>query len=219
MLVKQHSCKLDRSSVGQDPLAKCSTRTAAIGRARTVLEDKHRNLPLACFYCSFSHQETHDVRTITASLLAQLCEDTPALWEVVDEQYRSSKSQRRHMQNKMSLPEGLTILSQGGVKLSGAYLFLDAINESQESRKMLKLIKDLLRHIPSVRIMMSSTEELDEPFEPGEVEVVAMDRRGLSRDVQIYIGDWVENDPHLSNLPDSLKAKISSTLQSGNHGV
>lgn len=174
---------------------------------------------MACFYCSFSHQETHDVRTIIASLLAQLCEDIPALWEDVNKQYLSSKSQRRHMQNKMSLQEGYTILSQGGVKLSGAYLFLDAINESQHSRKMLDLIKNLLRNIPSVRIMMSSTEELDESFEPQEVEIVAMDRRGISRDIQIYIGDWLENDPHLSNLPDSLKAKISSKLQSGNHGV
>jgi len=123
------------------------------------------------------------------------------------------------MQSKMSLQEGFDILIQGGVKLSGAYLFLDAINESQQSRKMLNLIKDLLRNIPSVRIMMSSTEELDESFEPQVVEVVAMDRRGISRDIQIYIEDWLENDPHLSTLPDSLKAKIASTLQSGNHGV
>ncbi len=89
----------------------------------------------------------------------------------------------------MSLQEGYTILSQGGVKLSGAYLFLDAINESQQSRKMLNLIKDLLRNIPSVRIIMSSTEELDKSFKPQEVEVVAMDRGGISRDIQIYIGD------------------------------
>jgi len=123
------------------------------------------------------------------------------------------------MQSKMSLQEGFDILTQGGVKLSGACLFLDAINESQQSRKMLNLIKDLLRNIPSVRIMMSSTEELDESFEPQGVEVVAMDRGGISRDIQIYIGDWLETDPHLSNLPDSLKAKISSKLQSGNHGV
>lgn len=186
-----------------------------------MLEDKHPNLSLACFYCSFSHQETHDVRTIIASLLAQLCENTPALWEEVNEQYLASRNQRRQTQSKMSLKEGLGILTQGGVKLSGAYLFLDAINESQQSRKMLNLIKDLLQHIPSVRIMMSSTEELDEPFGlgPQKVEVVAIDGRGLSRDVQIYIGDWLENDPHLSNLPDPLKAQISSTLQSGNHGV
>lgn len=123
------------------------------------------------------------------------------------------------MQSKMSLQEGFDILTQGGIKLSGAYLFLDAINESQQSRKMLNLIKDILRNIPSVRIMMSSTEELDESFKPQEVEVVAMDRGGISRDIQIYIGDWLETDLHLSNLPDSLKAKIRSKLQSGNHGV
>lgn len=194
-------------------------RTAAVRRARTVLEDNHRNLPLACFYCSFSHQETHDLRTIIASLLAQLCEDTPTLWEDVNVQYLSSRSQRRQMQSKMSLQEGFDILTQGGVQLSGAYLFLDAINESQHSRKMLNLIKDFLRNIPSVRIMMSSTEELDESFETQVVEVVAMDRRGISRDIQVYIEDWLENDPHMSTLPDSLKAKIASTLQSGNHGV
>lgn len=218
-LVKQHCCKLDRLLSTNVTWLISYPRTAAVRRARTVLEDKHPNRSLACFYCSFSHQETHDVRTIIASLLAQLCENTPGLWEDINEQYHSSKGQRRQMQSKMSLQEGADILKKGGQKLSGAYLFLDAINESQQSRKMLNLIKDLLQHIPLVRIMMSSTEELDEPFEPQEVEVIAMDRRGLSRDVHIYIGDWLENDPHLSNLPDSLKAKISSTLQSGNHGV
>jgi len=123
------------------------------------------------------------------------------------------------MQSKISLQEEFDILTQDNIKLSGAYLFLDAINKSQQSRKMLNLIKDLLRNIPSVRIMMSSTEKIDRTFEPQKVKVVAMDRGGISRDIQIYIGDWLENNPHLSNLPDSLKAKISSKLQSDNHGV
>jgi len=119
----------------------------------------------------------------------------------------------------MSFQEGFAILAEGGVKLSGAYLFLDAINESQQARKMLNLVKELIQKIPSVRIMMSSTEELDDPFEGQGVEVVAMDRGGISRDIQFYIGAWLENDSHLSTLPQSLKTKISSTLQQGNYGV
>ena len=194
-------------------------RSAAIKRARQVMESYSEKQPLACFYFSFSHQETHDIRTVIASLLVQLCEDSPALFEDVNRVYSSNNSQHRQTTRKMSLHEGLTILTEAGEHISGAVLFFDAINESQQSRKVLSLVKELVHKMPSIRIMISSTEELDDPFNEQEAKIIFMESEAISHDIEIFIRTWLEENPHLSALPDSLKEKISSTLSKGNRGV
>ena len=119
----------------------------------------------------------------------------------------------------MSLHEGLTILTEAAEYLSGVVLFFDAINESQQSRKVLSLVKDLVHKMSSVRIMITSTEELDDPFNEQEAKIIFMESEAVSHDIEIYIKTWLEENPHLSALADSLKEKISSTLSKGNHGV
>ncbi|KAL8826887.1 MAG: hypothetical protein Q9191_003522 [Dirinaria sp. TL-2023a] len=157
-------------------------RSTAIRHARVVLENRKRQQPVAFFYCSFSTQETQDIRTIIASLVFQLCEARPALWDDVIEQYLNSKRQLQYAASKMSVEDCMHVLSQGSAKASGTYLFLDAINESRQWRGVLDMIKKLLQTMPSVRIMISSTEELDDPFKAGEAGLVLMDwRKELTR--------------------------------------
>ena len=119
----------------------------------------------------------------------------------------------------MSIQEGLNVLALGGAKISGAYLFLDALNESKQSGDMLIMIKKLLQAVPSARIMISSTEELEGPFGPEEVDVTPMERGSISHDIQSYVETWIENDPHFAPLPRKLKSEITSTLQRNNDGM
>lgn len=174
---------------------------------------------MAYFYCSFSDQETQDMRTMVASILAQLCNLCPVFHEKVKQHYHANTRRDVHRVGHMTLQEGLNILRQGGDRLTGAYFFLDAINESQKSRKVLNLITDLMEHIPSVRIMFSSTEEIDNIFENRHCELVTMEQGSMSHDIHLYINQWLESNPFLSYLSDSLKARIISTLDRGHHGV
>ena len=154
-----------------------------------------------------------------ASLLDQICDNRPALWDEVDEQYLNSKHQVRYAAGNMSVEEGLKVLTRGAAKASGAYLFLDALNESKQWHKALAVVKNLLEKIPSVRIMISSTEELDDLFETDKVIVVPMKRGSISQDIEDYIETWIKNDSHLVLLPNKLKLEISSTLMRNHDGV
>ena len=193
--------------------------SAAIRQTRVVLETRKEPQPVAFFYCSFSTQETQDVRTILVSLLFQLCKARPALWDDVVEQYLISKHQLQYAASKMSVEECLHVLKQGSGKASGAYLFLDAVNESKQWRAVLDMVKNLLQVMPSVRIMISSTEGLDDPFKAGEAGLVLMGWRTISEDIESYIETTIETDPHLAPLPYKLKLEIRSTLLSNNDGM
>lgn len=118
----------------------------------------------------------------------------------------------------MSLEEGVSMLMRASAKTE-VFLFLDALNESKDPTQMLDIVKRLVKESPSVRVMISSTQELNDPFITTEAAIIEMKQMRVRRDVQAYIEDRLKHDPRLSVLPNSLKSEIAFTLQRDNDGM
>ena len=187
-------------------------RSAAIERARRALGARNSNQMSAYFYCSFSNQETQDIRKVVASLIQQLCDSYPPLWKDVHQQYLTYRGQLDRPADKMPLEEGLTLLNDQCARF-GPYLFIDAINESKQSKELLSMIQTLVVDAPSVRIMVSSTEELGDHFTSKQATIIPMERKSVRRDIQTYIQNYIQCDLFLGLLPNGLKNEIIATLQ------
>ncbi|KAL8715684.1 MAG: hypothetical protein Q9225_006312 [Loekoesia sp. 1 TL-2023] len=197
---------------------KTTLLSAAIERSRAVLKAENSRQALAFFYCSFANQNTQDIRTAIASLLTQLCDTCPHLWREVDQQYRTNKGDLQKPAGRMSLEEGVSMLIRASSKAE-AFLFLDALNESKDPTQMLDMVKRLVKESPSVRVMISSTQELNDRLTTTKADIIEMKQREVGRDVQAYIEDRIKHDPRLSVLPGSLKSEIADTLKRDNDGI
>ena len=192
---------------------KTTLLSAAIKRAQDSLKC------LAYFFCSFTDQDSQDLRNILGSLLIQLCEADPKLWKDVEDQYLKRKGPSPHEPKRMKVREVEQLLTQSTRQLSETLVILDAANESKQSSKILQSLVNLLQEGGSVRIMLSSTEGLDHIFPSRKATLATIEQAKTSQDVGKYIEGCFEDDHKLCDLPAALKDDIKVTLQTRHDGV
>lgn len=151
------------------------------------------------------------------SILAQLCDANPAFWTRVEERYRSENPQSQHQPQRLHVDKLESLVVDCAKHLSKTILFVDALNESKLSSRIMQVLLQMISKIPSIRIMISSTEELGTGLGPISATVITMDESDLADDIGHYIdtqlqrGDDLHDD--LRDLPADIKANIRSTLQ------
>ncbi len=172
---------------------------------------------LAYFFCSFTDQQSQEPENILGSILAQLCDANPAFWTRVEERYRSENPQSQHQPQRLHVDKLESLVVDCAKHFSKTILFVDALNESKLSSRIMQVLLQMISKIPSIRIMISSTEELGTGLGPISATVITMDESDLADDIGHYIdtqlqrGDDLHDD--LRDLPADIKANIRSTLQ------
>ena len=173
---------------------------------------------LAYFFCSFTDQETQYPQNVLGSILAQLCDASPTFWKDVEERYRREKPQSQHQPQKLEVHELESLILQVSEKIPTTFLFVDALNESKQSSRILQILLHMIQESTSIRIMMSSTEELSAGLGAIPATIVTMKQEELDSDIARYIDTHLQDD-ELRNLPAVLKENIRSTLQMRAQGM
>lgn len=168
---------------------------------------------ISFFFCSFSDQESQDTRNLLGSLLVQMCESNEELWAILDELYHKAKDHPEREPKKPDDYELADLVVQFCERIEGAFVIVDALNESKQSSKM---FDTLLRMTPKsryLRLLISSTEELSLEQRPLPITIVAMRKTETTKDIVDYIDKRLQNDDKLCTLPKVLKDDIKVVLQ------
>ncbi|KAL9613817.1 MAG: hypothetical protein Q9167_001664 [Letrouitia subvulpina] len=191
---------------------KTTLLAAAIKRAQELCHQSAGKKCLAYSFCSFTDQESQIPRNILGSLLVQLCDAVPRLWEPLLDQYVTRKGPSPHEPKRMEAHEVLKHLVESSKQLSQTFIVLDALNESKRSPKILQSLVNLLQECGSIRILISSTEELNIGPMSKFANIVSMKRHDLTLDITTYIDAWLEDDEKLCHLPEVFKEEVKQVL-------
>ena len=175
----------------------------------------------AYFYCSFSDKESQNPANVLGSYIVQLCMQVPEIWDLVTSLYAEVES-RQHTGNAQPTAEELQkVLDCACGSTAKTLLFLDAPNESDMSERLLLLLSDLVRHQRNLRILISSTEEIDvtasckscDPILP-----VKMDPSRVNEDIASFVDTRMQTETSLRRLPRSLQSDINLVLVNNARG-
>ena len=173
---------------------------------------------LAYFFCSFTDQQTQDPQNVLGSILVQLCDANPTFWKDVEERYRMRKPRSQHQPQRLEVYELESLILQCSEHFPTTFLFVDALNESRQSSRILQLLVQMIQKCNSIRIMISSTEELSAGLGPIPATIVTMKQEILAGDIARYIDIHLQSN-ELRNLPAVLRESIRSTLQMRAQGM
>lgn len=171
---------------------------------------------VAYFFCSFTDLSSQDPVNVFGSFVAQICHQHPSLWSKIDYRYQGEMKKGLGIPKILSLDE-LEITLKDICKASPATrLFLDAPNESKQSSLIISVLLRLALEIETVRIMVSSTEEVKSlqclPSSRPLLFTVTMDPEITENDIENYVIHCLHKYERLRNLPSVLKDKIKSKL-------
>ena len=206
---------------------KTTLMAAAIDRAhKTKVADSTRIV--AYHFCSFSEQLSQDSVNILGSLIVQLCEKDPVIWQWIDQRYyRSQDKSARGSEDKLKTEELVELLVLVLERLGPALFFIDAVNESKEPESLLGILTEIAEKCTSARIMLSSTEEIatrtpDEDNKGSHSQLlsfVPIEKEANLKDIRTYVNAELDKRRKLRQLPRSLKTEVAFTLQKKAHGV
>jgi hypothetical protein len=169
----------------------------------------------AYFYCSFSTKESQSTSNMLGSYIAQLLDQIDCLEEIVKSMQTESKT--RHTAEQEGPPiEGLErVLDSACGMANRVLLFLDAPNESDTSDEMLDILAKLAHRNNNLKILISSTEDLDLRHmiqASPRVWTVEMDSRNVDPDICSYIDMRIQKERRLRKLPPHIQTRIRDIL-------
>ncbi|KAI4213641.1 MAG: hypothetical protein LQ351_003865 [Letrouitia transgressa] len=198
---------------------KTTLLAATIQRAQELCRQSAGKKCLAYSFCSFTDQESQVHRNVLGSLLVQLCDAAPRLWQPLVDHYVTRKGSSPHEPKRMEVHEILKYLLQLSKQLPQTFIILDALNESKRADKILQSFLNLLQECGSIRVLISSTEELNIGPVSSFANMVSMKRHDLTLDIATYIDAWLEDDEKLCHLPEVLKEEVKQILLHRCNGV
>ena len=187
-------------------------RSAAVQYAQRNETQVSSGKGIAYFYCSVTDTVSQEPLNILGSIVVQLCEKYPMFWADIDDRYHRGKAKARYEPAKYELSELESLIGQFSSQLPGILLFLDALNESNKASAVLQSLSRIAGRNSSIRIMMTSTEELDADFGGLKVHRVPVMTANTDHDIFKYIVAYISHNQELSGLPAGLKEDIKWTL-------
>ncbi|MCJ1391753.1 hypothetical protein MMC18_004618 [Xylographa bjoerkii] len=198
---------------------KTTLLSAAIDRLQ-LNETLHDNeIGLGYFFCSFTDQESQDPQNILGSFLAQMYEAHPQLRKDIDARFYEGTGKSHKEPKKLTINEMEDLMVHFSLQLSGTFLFLDALNETKQSSKILQSLVYLAARGARFRIIMSSTEELGVILNSPLIRIVDMKPKDIASDIKEYIKVSLRSNEDLCELPSALKHDIQAILERKAHGM
>ena len=159
---------------------------------------------LAFFYCDFREEEKMGLRGLLSSLLAQLCHQSDAYYDVLFKFYSEHAKGSRHPSDSALVGCLRDILKLPG--LAPVYLIVDALDEFPNTSsipspraKLLYLLEELVKsRLPNLRICVTSRPETDikDALDPLIFHSVSLhDRSEQQSDIEEYIKSVINTHP------------------------
>jgi hypothetical protein len=175
----------------------------------TIIEDidamrKAGLASLAFFYCDFREEEKMGLRGLLSSLLAQLCHQSDAYYDVLFKFYSEHAKGSRHPSDSALVGCLRDILRHPG--LAPVYLIVDALDELPNTSsipspraKLLYLLEELVKsRLPNLRICVTSRPETDieDVLNPLIFRCVSLhDQSEQKKDIEEYIKSVINTHP------------------------
>jgi hypothetical protein len=183
-----------------------------------------RPIAVARFYCSYGDLATHEPSNILGSFVSQLVQRRPQLYK--DLRMPSHGSSQIRLQSSTQQPTVGSIqqyLVDCASHFEKIFLFVDAINECSNYQQITTSLANLLSAVPNIRLMVSSTPEVDlgmlQKHPNIAVITTHMPSSSLEPDIRAYVEHQISVLPNLQSLSDRLKRDVLSTLVRRSDGM
>ncbi|KAI5360405.1 Putative P-loop containing nucleoside triphosphate hydrolase [Septoria linicola] len=183
----------------RDPKRRAVVLYGVSGAGKTTIISKYvehiKALPdgprLAYFYCTFNDNASQKVGNILGSWLVQLAATMPS---ILDQFGRAESSKERLPMS--ALEDVLVQMAQ----MSGPVLLvLDAINESNDDRKIIDCVTRVLQRSPHIRLLLSSTP-YSSHFQPEDIIEMSMLSKDVQGDIAQYVRRVTQSNPVLAQV-------------------
>jgi hypothetical protein len=198
-----------------------------------VVEDimarrKEGSATLAYFYCDFRDDDKQNRRSITLSILSQLCTQSNICCGVLSNIYseHDDGTQKPSDGTLMKcLKEALSLMSKGSI-----YLIVDALDECPNNsglptarEEVLDLVKGLIdMHLPNLYICVTSRPEIDiqmilKPLT--SLRVSLHNQTGQKKDIVDYVTSVVSSDMKMRRWREEDRKLVIDTLSERADGM
>ncbi len=176
--------------------------------------DSDKTLMVAYFYIDFSETETQIPENMIRSLLKQICCQYHSAAQELDSLYSSCANGTQQPTFDQLLSVSQRLLS--GIKDRDIFFIIDALDESKEREKLLRLLKRIneQKH-PKLHILVTSRPELEiekslKAMTNDEARICIQSKL-IQEDILTYIQDRLESDDSLERF--KLQPKIQQEIR------
>lgn len=156
---------------------------------------------------------------IISSLLVQLCEGNPALYDELKSKFTNSAK------NKVPLDSNVGYLKdvfrRHTATLNRLYIVVDAINESEVGEDVKMLLFSLAQTCANVRLLITSTASVDRYWLTEDLQLVdsSMGTEDVDADILVYVNDRIAENRNLKGLSLALQNEIRTAILENSNGV
>ena len=205
---------------GKSGCGKSIIASYAIERTTVRINKRRQNSSAVLyFHCNFNDTSTHSANAVIASLVHQMCEKQPNLWNQVHRVEQKPVSGTQGPDQQASLDQLKQLYMDVSIQFSKLYVFLDAPNESPDCAAILSTLGKAIQSHPFMQLCMFSPSDLSmQPIESLKVlyTCVKMDeeqqRQEQNKDFRTCIENVLHKHSSLSTLPKDLKSYITQGL-------
>ena len=192
--------------IGKSGAGKTSLISGAIKAAQSMARDNSQ-ITVAYFYCSFDQVASQDPVHMVGSFIAQISNICPNMLEGLETRFA-----RRERPTLEELEQRLK--DQTTRSSLKALLFVDAVNECNNTEPMIKTLLKLAESA-SIRLLFTSVEEDPLMAEPTDIvapKTTALRMSATGADIDLYVDTKIEEAKHLRRLPVEIKEEIRDVL-------
>ncbi|KAF7160641.1 hypothetical protein CNMCM6106_008063 [Aspergillus hiratsukae] len=182
----------------------CST---AIEEAKTTAE-KTGKMAVLYFYCSFHLDASQKLNHLLGALLAQALDVDTRIPDMLETEFKKGTPLTTDY-----LIDCLSLLRWSERKI---FIFVDAMNESDEADEILSVMLRLIKTFTRSYIMVTSTAPVRKN---SSILREVMRPSSNEGDVQAFVNSQLQVQPTLRRLPPDIKHDISETLMKKANGM
>ncbi|THX33176.1 hypothetical protein D6D12_01698 [Aureobasidium pullulans] len=173
-----------------------------------------RNTLLAYHFHSFSDAETWTLGAVLRNILHQLASQSDSVCNDLTTLFKTCGSgSRRPTDGELAVLLKAT-LSYG----AETYIFLDALDESDEKFELVELPESLQSQSLNLHLFLTSRRHVAfiDAIESGKYYEISMERGAVNQDIERYVQHQLLSDSTLRKFSSALQVKIQARLSSAN---
>jgi hypothetical protein len=180
---------------------------------RTLQEPNTGNSICAYYYCHHAHNQDESTPAL-GWIVSQLCRAAKRVPEPLYESYRlrqlpSAKSLLQHLESILD-------------HFERAFIIIDALDESQSRKNLLRVIRNILcdTRFNKIRLLVTSREYADIEREMLSIATpLSMSNTFVKEDIRKVVAATLRSNSIFQQWPESFRVEVEEALSSGANGM
>lgn len=168
------------------------------------------SLCVAYFYCSIGNTASQVSENVLGSLVAQLSGANPSILNHIRAVYNQTPTNQAHRS-----PIDIGALEKSIIQCSSGekqvVILVDAVNESQNMENIERSLLRLAKSSRNIRVVVTTTTTMISAKHDDALKI-NISAKMMRGDIAAFIGDRLEQDDILRNLPPKFKDDIEKAL-------